>query len=80
MELAIKRKKNTEAARRSRMRKMLRMENLEKYVKQLENENNTLNMRISLLESNRPEWNEKENKLRDRIRELERELAGKYFI
>jgi len=75
MELAIKRKKNTEAARRSRMRKMLRMEKLEKYVKQLENDNNTLNMKISLLESNRPEWIEKETKLRDKIRELEKELA-----
>ncbi|KAG4084412.1 hypothetical protein H8356DRAFT_1377240 [Neocallimastix lanati (nom. inval.)] len=75
MELAIKRKKNTEAARRSRMRKMLRMENLEKYVKQLENENSSLNMRIAILEGNRPEWNEQETKLRDRIRELERELT-----
>ncbi|ORX52270.1 hypothetical protein BCR36DRAFT_350691 [Piromyces finnis] len=75
MELAIKRKKNTEAARRSRMRKMLRMENLEKYVKQLENENSTLNTRISILESDRPKWNEKENKLRDKIKELEKELT-----
>jgi len=77
MELAIKRKKNTEAARRSRMRKMQRMEKLEKYVKQLENDNSTLNMKISLLEASRPEWIEKESKLRDRIRELEKELAGK---
>ncbi|KAG4087241.1 hypothetical protein H8356DRAFT_1058890 [Neocallimastix lanati (nom. inval.)] len=75
MELAIKRKKNTEAARRSRMRKMLRMENLEKYVKQLESENNSLTMKIAVLEGSKPEWNEKESKLRDKIRKLERALA-----
>jgi len=75
LELALKRQKNTEAARRSRMRKVLKMETLENHVKRLEAENKNLSIRLAMLESNRIEWESKEKKLMDKIKTLEEQLA-----
>jgi len=75
LELALKRQKNTEAARRSRMRKVLKMETLENHVKRLEADNKNLSIRLAMLESNRMEWETKEKKLLDKIKDLEEELA-----
>jgi len=75
LELALKRQKNTEAARRSRMRKVLKMETLENHVKRLEADNKNLSIRLAMLESNRIEWESKEKKLLDKIKTLEEQLA-----
>jgi len=75
LELALKRQKNTEAARRSRMRKVLKMETLENHVKRLEGENKNLSIRLAMLESNRIEWESKEKKLIDKRKDLEEQLA-----
>ncbi|ORX85115.1 hypothetical protein BCR32DRAFT_325593 [Anaeromyces robustus] len=75
LELALKRQKNTEAARRSRMRKVLKMETLENHVKRLEADNKNLSIRLAMLDSNRLEWETKEKKLLDKIKNLEEQLA-----
>lgn len=75
LELALKRQKNTEAARRSRMRKVLKMETLEKHVKRLEADNKNLSIRLAMLDSNRLEWETKEKKLLEKIKNLEEQLA-----
>jgi len=75
LELALKRQKNTEAARRSRMRKVLKMETLENHVKRLEADNKNLTIRLAMLESNRIEWESKEKKLLDKIKNLEEQLS-----
>ena len=74
LELALKRQKNTEAARRSRMRKVLKMETLENHVKRLEAENNNLSIKLAMLESNRVEWETKEKSLLEKIKNLEEQL------
>jgi len=74
LELALKRQKNTEAARRSRMRKVLKMETLENHVKRLEAENKNLSIRLAMLESNRIEWETKEKTLLEKIKTLEEQL------
>ncbi|KAJ2708882.1 hypothetical protein H4R19_004528 [Coemansia spiralis] len=48
---ALKRKKNTDAARRSRMRKILRIETLESRVSELEGENTRLAQLVAQLEA-----------------------------
>ncbi|KAJ1883474.1 hypothetical protein H4R99_000788 [Coemansia sp. RSA 1722] len=48
---ALKRKKNTDAARRSRMRKILRIETLEGRVSELETENSNLAQMVAALEA-----------------------------
>ncbi|KAJ2793891.1 hypothetical protein H4R21_005717, partial [Coemansia helicoidea] len=48
---ALKRKKNTDAARRSRMRKILRIETLESRVSELEGENTRLSQLVAQLEA-----------------------------
>jgi len=50
-ELALKRAKNTDAARRSRMRKLQKMESLEQRVAELEAENAKLQTKVAVLES-----------------------------
>jgi len=75
LELALKRQKNTEAARRSRMRKVLKMETLENHVKRLEADNKNLSIRLAMLESNRIEWESKEKKLLDKIKDLQEQLT-----
>ncbi|CAG8533309.1 2363_t:CDS:2, partial [Acaulospora colombiana] len=58
-ELAIKRAKNTDAARRSRLRKVMKMESLEKQVSELKDDNNELQTRIAVLESEKKGLEEK---------------------
>lgn len=74
-ELAIKRAKNTDAARRSRLRKVMKMESLEKQVSELKTENNELQTRIAVLESEKKGLEEKNSEKDSRIRMLEQQLA-----
>ncbi|KAI8638157.1 hypothetical protein BD408DRAFT_423421, partial [Parasitella parasitica] len=50
-EAAQKRQKNTDAARRSRLKKIVKMETLEKQVTELESDNSRLTTRVAVLES-----------------------------
>ncbi|RHZ87741.1 hypothetical protein Glove_30g52 [Diversispora epigaea] len=74
-ELAIKRAKNTDAARRSRLRKVKKMESLEKQVAEFKTENNELQTRIAVLESEKKGLEEKNGEKDNRIRMLEQKLA-----
>ncbi|CDS04710.1 hypothetical protein LRAMOSA07241 [Lichtheimia ramosa] len=74
-EAAIKRQKNTDAARRSRLRKVLKMEALEKRVADLEKANTTLLLRAAVLESEKSALLTKEASYEQRIKTLESQLA-----
>ncbi|CAG8729253.1 19397_t:CDS:2, partial [Dentiscutata erythropus] len=74
-ELAIKRAKNTDAARRSRLRKVLKMESLEKQVNELKIENKKFQTRVAVLESEKKGLKEKNNDKDNRIKLLEKQLA-----
>ncbi|KAI9256873.1 hypothetical protein BY458DRAFT_519105 [Sporodiniella umbellata] len=71
----VKRQKNTDAARRSRLKKILKMETLEGHVKELESDNAKLNTRVAVLESEKGALASKEKSLEERIRVLETQLA-----
>ncbi|KAI8815095.1 hypothetical protein BJ742DRAFT_4133 [Cladochytrium replicatum] len=72
---AVRRQKNTEAARRSRFRKAQRLLHLETMVSTLETQNSDLAFKISLLEAEKARWEEERHpKLRRRIAELESEI------
>jgi len=77
-ELARKRAKNTDAARRSRQRKIMKMESLEKQVVELTIENNELKTRLTVLEVEKKSLEEKNLDKDNRIRILERQLAEAY--
>ncbi|KAJ3062686.1 hypothetical protein HK102_008687 [Quaeritorhiza haematococci] len=72
---AIKRQKNTEAARRSRQRKMQKMEELEHQVADLTNENTDLCTRLAVLDAEKLAWQAKEVEFNHRIERLEAQLA-----
>ncbi|CAG8702940.1 914_t:CDS:1, partial [Gigaspora margarita] len=74
-ELAIKRAKNTDAARRSRLRKVLKMESLEKQVNELKIENKKFQTRVAVLESEKKGLKDKNIEKDNRIRLLEKQLA-----
>ncbi|KAI8143811.1 hypothetical protein BJV82DRAFT_609533 [Fennellomyces sp. T-0311] len=74
-EAAIKRQKNTDAARRSRLRKVMKMEGLEKRVAELEKTNTTLLLRAAVLESEKTSLLAKEASYEQRIKSLEAQLA-----
>ncbi|KAI7897768.1 uncharacterized protein BX663DRAFT_527139 [Cokeromyces recurvatus] len=74
-EAALKRQKNTDAARRSRLKKLIKMENLEKQVSELEGDNARLTTRVAVLESEKGALIEKDKTLEERIRTLEAQLA-----
>jgi hypothetical protein len=74
-EIAQKRQKNTDAARRSRLKKIVKMECLEKQVNELESDNSRLTTRVAVLESEKCALIEKDKGLEDRIRVLEAQLA-----
>ncbi|KAI8327156.1 hypothetical protein BD560DRAFT_418620, partial [Blakeslea trispora] len=63
-EIALKRQKNTDAARRSRLKKLMKMESLEK-----------LDTRIAVLESEKSGLASKDHSLQERIRVLEAQLS-----
>ncbi|RKP10866.1 hypothetical protein THASP1DRAFT_27351 [Thamnocephalis sphaerospora] len=71
---ALKRMKNTDAARRSRLRKVLKMESLERQVREVMTDNSELRTRLAVLENEKSTWIAKENEMREQIRALERRL------
>ncbi|OBZ89371.1 Cross-pathway control protein 1 [Choanephora cucurbitarum] len=73
--IALKRQRNTDAARRSRQRKAMKMDALEKRVMDLEAENERLRLRAAVAESERANIEAKEKRSRVRVLELERQLA-----
>ncbi|KAJ1962416.1 hypothetical protein H4R35_007355, partial [Dimargaris xerosporica] len=72
--VALKRQKNTDAARRSRMRKMLRIETLETRVVELETENTSLQTKVTYLEAEKESSKATEANLLEKIRALESQL------
>ncbi|KAI9495633.1 hypothetical protein BDB00DRAFT_812722 [Zychaea mexicana] len=67
----LRRRRNTYAARRSRMKKFLKIENLENRVNQLQTENAKLVLNNALLESEKRGWMAKEAEYKKRIKLLE---------
>jgi hypothetical protein len=74
-ELALKRAKNTDAARRSRLRRVMKMESLERQVAELKTENNDLQTRIAVLESEKKGLEDKNAEKDARVKMLEQQLA-----
>ena len=74
-EAAIKRQKNTDAARRSRLKKVHKMETLEKRVSDLEKVNSNLILRVAVLDSEKAGLKSKESSYEERIKMLECQLA-----
>ncbi|ORX60629.1 hypothetical protein DM01DRAFT_1371184 [Hesseltinella vesiculosa] len=74
-EIAVKRQKNTDAARRSRLKKVMKMEGLEKRVNDLERLNSQLLLRVAVLDSEKSHLKSKESAHEDRIKTLELQLA-----
>ncbi|ORX62052.1 hypothetical protein DM01DRAFT_253072 [Hesseltinella vesiculosa] len=73
--MTLKRQKNTDAARRSRMRKALKMEALEKRVAELEDANKLLLNKVTDAEIERNSCQDKVDGHRHTIEALEKELA-----
>ncbi|KAI8913959.1 hypothetical protein DFJ77DRAFT_55335 [Powellomyces hirtus] len=73
-ELALKRRRNTEAARRSRERKAVRMQALENQVDQLEALNSSMSHKLGLVEKERAIFAVREAELNRRIQTLEASL------
>ncbi|KAJ3040498.1 hypothetical protein HDV00_010807 [Rhizophlyctis rosea] len=73
-ELANKRRRNTEAARRSRERKQQKVATLEDQVRKLETDNQTLSFRIAVMDNERAQWDAREQELRERCAMLEGQL------
>lgn len=74
-EIVAKRAKNTDAARRSRMKKLIKLEGLEAKAFDLESANSDLNMRIAILETEKSGFLAKEAEQAARIAQLEAQLA-----
>ncbi|KAK4520484.1 uncharacterized protein ATC70_007996 [Mucor velutinosus] len=67
----LKRRKNTDAARRSRMKKFLKVDQLETKVNALQAENAKLTLSNAVLESEKRSLHAKENEYKKRIKYLE---------
>ncbi|KAJ2964939.1 hypothetical protein NQZ79_g138 [Umbelopsis isabellina] len=74
-EASIKRQKNTDAARRSRLKKVMRMESLETRVADLERLNSQLLLRSAVLDSEKTGLEAKAVAYEQRIHSLEQQLA-----
>ncbi|CAM0141552.1 hypothetical protein VKS41_003732 [Umbelopsis sp. WA50703] len=74
-EVSIKRQKNTDAARRSRLKKVMRMESLETRVAELERLNSQLLLRSAVLDSEKTGLEAKAVAYEQRIHSLEQQLA-----
>jgi len=74
-EVVAKRAKNTDAARRSRLKKLIRLEGLEAKISDLETANNDLSMKIAILETEKSSFVSKETEQIARIEQLEAQLA-----
>ncbi|OBZ90579.1 hypothetical protein A0J61_01364 [Choanephora cucurbitarum] len=72
----LKRQRNTDAARRSRERKAIKMATLETQVDGLKKENGRLRVKVAVLESEVNYAVEKEKLNRQRVLELEAQLAN----
>ncbi|KAF9561556.1 hypothetical protein EC968_005677 [Mortierella alpina] len=75
-EVALKRAKNTDAARRSRHKKLVKMEGLEHRVAELEVENSMFEAKLNEVELERSLLADKDQMQQARIQELERMLAA----
>jgi len=75
---ARKRRQNTIAARKSRLRKMVRMEELERTVASLEKDKITLETRLAVLESEKSGAVQRADDAAERIRTLEAQLLEAY--
>ncbi|KAJ3099527.1 hypothetical protein HDU97_002970 [Phlyctochytrium planicorne] len=73
--LALKRLRNTEAARRSRAKKMAKMDMLEVAVDRLEAENSRLVVQLAVVESEKTSWIAKQEEYVARIARLEQQLS-----
>ncbi|KAG2186884.1 hypothetical protein INT44_003111 [Umbelopsis vinacea] len=71
---AVKRQKNTDAARRSRLKKVMRMESLETRVADLERMNSQLLLRSAVLDSEKAGLEAKAHAAEQRIHSLEQQL------
>ncbi|KAF9366438.1 hypothetical protein BGX34_002713 [Mortierella sp. NVP85] len=75
-EVALKRAKNTDAARRSRHKKLVKMEGLEQRVAELEIENSMFEAKLNEVELERSLLADKDQMQQARIQELETMLAA----
>ncbi|KAG0002564.1 hypothetical protein BGZ80_002890 [Entomortierella chlamydospora] len=75
-EVALKRAKNTDAARRSRHKKLVKMEGLEQRVAELEIENSMFETKLNEVELERSLLADKDQMQQARIQELEKMLAS----
>ncbi|KAH8554350.1 hypothetical protein BGW37DRAFT_465272 [Umbelopsis sp. PMI_123] len=75
-DIVIKRQRNTDAARRSRLRKALKLQSLESEVCQLKEVNKTLAGQVASLEAKHAGFASREQALQSRIQELEAQLRG----
>ncbi|KAK3808438.1 MAG: hypothetical protein J3Q66DRAFT_354817 [Benniella sp.] len=75
-EVALKRAKNTDAARRSRHKKLVKMEGLEQRVAELEIENSMFEAKLNEVELERSLLADKDHMQQARIQELETMLAA----
>ncbi|KNC97574.1 uncharacterized protein SPPG_07047 [Spizellomyces punctatus DAOM BR117] len=73
--LQLKRLRNTEAARRSRLRRVARMDELEARIKEMEAENHRLVLRVASLENERVARESKSFADEQKIRKLEGQLS-----
>ncbi|KAF9088496.1 hypothetical protein BGX23_007310 [Mortierella sp. AD031] len=74
-EVVAKRAKNTDAARRSRLKKLIKLEGLEAKVSELETEKTRLTMRVAVLETEKTSHLVREAEQNARIAQLEAKLA-----
>ncbi|KAK9701264.1 hypothetical protein K7432_011794 [Basidiobolus ranarum] len=79
-ETATKRKRNTDAARRSRQRKTEKLNELDKRTSELLTENTQLSTKVAILESEKKYQRQKELELQIRIQTLENQLAEAHRI
>ncbi|KAG2234424.1 hypothetical protein BDF21DRAFT_411455 [Thamnidium elegans] len=75
VDIVTKRQRNTDAARRSRLRKANKMETLEHKVDVLQKDNNRLRVKVAVLENDICHATEKDQRNRLRVLELEAQLA-----
>ncbi|KAI8384930.1 uncharacterized protein BYT42DRAFT_484387, partial [Radiomyces spectabilis] len=74
-QVALKRQRNTDAARRSRLRKVMKMDALERRVRDLEVDNSQLRLRVASISEDIKDTITEEQRKRQRIQELEAQLA-----
>ncbi|KAF9295864.1 hypothetical protein BGZ74_010580 [Mortierella antarctica] len=74
-EIVAKRAKNTDAARRSRMKKLIRLEGLEAKVSDLETAHTKMTLKVAILETEKSNFIAKEAEQNVRIAQLEAKLA-----